>query len=56
MSKKIFGYELVMDLFECDIGVISSSKKLKEYTDELIEKNIELENNVDHLIHQQTSS
>lgn len=35
MSKKIFGYELVMDLFECDSKVISSKKKLKEYTDKL---------------------
>ncbi|MBN3040692.1 MAG: S-adenosylmethionine decarboxylase [Candidatus Omnitrophica bacterium] len=35
MKKKIFGYELVMDLFECDKKVISSSKKLKEYIDKL---------------------
>lgn len=35
MSKKIFGYELVMDLSECDARVISSSRKLKEYVDKL---------------------
>jgi len=35
MSKKIFGYELVMDLYECDQNIISSKKKLKEYTDKL---------------------
>jgi S-adenosylmethionine decarboxylase len=35
MSRKVFGYELVMDLNECDHGVISSKKKLKEYTDKL---------------------
>jgi len=34
-TKKIFGYELVMDLHDCDIKVISSKKKLQEYTDKL---------------------
>ncbi|MFH2138702.1 MAG: S-adenosylmethionine decarboxylase [Candidatus Omnitrophota bacterium] len=34
-GKKIFGYELVMDLFECDADVITSKKKLKEYVDKL---------------------
>lgn len=35
MVKKTFGYELVMDLSGCDIKIISSRKKLKEYTDKL---------------------
>ncbi len=35
MSKKVFGYELVMDLYECDTAVITSRKKLKEYVDRL---------------------
>ncbi len=34
-AKKIFGYELVMDLFECDEDVITSKKKLKQYVDQL---------------------
>ncbi|MCP4650810.1 MAG: S-adenosylmethionine decarboxylase [PVC group bacterium] len=34
-GKKIFGYELVLDLFECDADVITSKKKLKEYVDTL---------------------
>lgn len=32
---KIFGYELVMDLFECDLETLTSEKKLKEYVDTL---------------------
>ena len=35
MAKKTFGYELVMDLYDCDKDIISSKKKLKEYTDKL---------------------
>jgi S-adenosylmethionine/arginine decarboxylase-like enzyme len=35
MKKNIFGYELVMDLFECDKDVITSKKKLQEYVDKL---------------------
>ncbi|UCD14979.1 MAG: S-adenosylmethionine decarboxylase [Candidatus Omnitrophota bacterium] len=35
MSKKIFGYELVMDLYECDSSVLTSRKKLKAYVDKL---------------------
>ena len=35
MSKKIFGYELVMDLFGCDKKVITSKKKLQQYTTKL---------------------
>jgi S-adenosylmethionine decarboxylase len=30
-NKKIFGKELVIDLFDCDIEIISSKKKLKEF-------------------------
>ena len=37
MMKKLFGYELIMDLYECDKDVISSKKKLQEYTDQLCE-------------------
>ncbi|MFH1063409.1 MAG: S-adenosylmethionine decarboxylase [Candidatus Omnitrophota bacterium] len=33
--RKIFGYELILNLEECDKNVISSSKKLKQYVDEL---------------------
>lgn len=35
MSKKIFGYELVMDLYGCDKKVITSKKKLQQYTTKL---------------------
>lgn len=35
MKSNIFGYELVMDLYDCDKTVISSKKKLQEYVDEL---------------------
>jgi S-adenosylmethionine/arginine decarboxylase-like enzyme len=35
MGKKIFGYELVMDLYECDKDIITSRKKIKEYVDTL---------------------
>jgi S-adenosylmethionine decarboxylase len=34
-KNKTYGYELVMDLYGCDIDVISSKKKLKEYIDTL---------------------
>ncbi len=33
--KKTYGYELVMDLYECDKSIISSKKKLQEYSDRL---------------------
>ena len=36
-DKKIYGYELIMDLYECDINIISSKKKIKEYSDTLCE-------------------
>ena len=34
-KQKIYGYELVLDLFECDVDVITSKKKLQEYIDKL---------------------
>ncbi|MFH1503924.1 MAG: S-adenosylmethionine decarboxylase [Candidatus Omnitrophota bacterium] len=37
MAKKVFGYELVMNLCDCDKDIISSKKKLQEYTDKLCE-------------------
>ncbi len=35
MKKKIYGYELVLDLSGCDKKVLTSKKKLKEYIDKL---------------------
>ena len=35
MKKKVFGYELVLDLQDCDRSVMSSAKKLQEYVDTL---------------------
>lgn len=35
MSAGVFGYELTMDLRGCDLTILSSKKKLKEYTDKL---------------------
>ena len=35
MGKKIFGFELIMDLYECDFAVMSSKAKLAQYVDEL---------------------
>ncbi len=35
MNEKVFGYELIMDLHDCDLEVISSKEKLQEYVDEL---------------------
>ena len=36
MKKKgTFGYELIMDLYDCDLGVLTSRKKLQEYVDKL---------------------
>jgi len=34
-GKNIYGYELVLDLFECDVKVLSSKKKLQLYVDKL---------------------
>jgi len=36
MSKKnTYGFELVMDLYDCDLEVLRSRKKLQEYVDKL---------------------
>ena len=35
MKEKVFGYELILDLSECDLAVMSSKKKLAEYCDKL---------------------
>ena len=35
MTKQIYGYELVMDLYGCDKKVLTSKKKLQEYVDKL---------------------
>jgi len=35
MGKKVFGYELIMDLYGCDLEVMRSKKKLAEYVDRL---------------------
>jgi len=35
LAKNIYGYELIMDLYNCDIKVISSRKRIKEYVDTL---------------------
>ena len=37
MNKKIYGYELIINLHECDRDIISSKEKLQEYVDELCE-------------------
>lgn len=35
MEKTVFGYELVMDLSDCDLSVMRSKKKLTEYVNKL---------------------
>lgn len=35
MKKKIYGYELVMDLYGCQRRILTSKTKLQEYTDKL---------------------
>ena len=35
MTKKVFGYELVMDLYDCDFSIMSSREKLQEFIDRL---------------------
>ena len=34
-TQKIFGYELIMDLKDCDNAIISSKEKLQDYVDNL---------------------
>ena len=40
--KKEFGYELIIDLQDCELSIIASKNKLKEYVDKLC-KLIEME-------------
>ena len=35
MLKRIYGFELIMDLSGCNKNIITSRKKLREYTDKL---------------------
>jgi S-adenosylmethionine/arginine decarboxylase-like enzyme len=35
MRKRVFGYELIMDLYDCDLEAMRSKKKLAEYVDKL---------------------
>jgi S-adenosylmethionine decarboxylase len=35
MKKNTYGYELVMNLYGCDIDVMTSRKRLREYVDKL---------------------
>jgi S-adenosylmethionine/arginine decarboxylase-like enzyme len=35
MKNKIYGYELVLNLYECNKAILSSKKKLQEYVDTL---------------------
>jgi len=35
MKRKAFGYELVMDLYDCDLEVMTSKERLQEYVDTL---------------------
>lgn len=35
MTKKIYGYELIMDLYGCEKKVLTSRRKLQEYADKL---------------------
>ncbi|MCF7916870.1 MAG: S-adenosylmethionine decarboxylase [Candidatus Omnitrophica bacterium] len=36
-NKKVYGYELIINLKECDLEVLSSKKKLQSYVDQLCE-------------------
>ena len=35
MGKKVFGYALMLDLYDCDLDVMRSRNKCKQYIDEL---------------------
>jgi S-adenosylmethionine decarboxylase len=35
MKEKTFGYELILDLYDCDLEVLESKKKLAEYVNKL---------------------
>ena len=34
-QKRIYGYELIMDLYECNPEIITSKKKLQEYEEKI---------------------
>lgn len=34
-TENKFGYELIMNVYDCDLGVLQSKEKLTEYVDEL---------------------
>jgi len=34
-KRRIYGYELTLDLFECDLRILSSKKKLQTYVTQL---------------------
>lgn len=36
-QKNVYGYELILDLHECDKDIMSSKEKLQEYVDKLCE-------------------
>ncbi len=38
MKEKIYGYELILDLYNCNSKTISSKKSIQEYTDKLCKK------------------
>lgn len=35
MKKKTYGYELIIDLYKCEIDILSSKKRLQEYVNKL---------------------
>ena len=35
MRKNVFGYELIMDIYDCDTKIMGSKNKLAEYVDKL---------------------
>ncbi|MCF7908574.1 MAG: S-adenosylmethionine decarboxylase [Candidatus Omnitrophica bacterium] len=37
MDQKAFGYELIMDLYDCDLKTMKSKKKISAYVDRLCE-------------------
>jgi S-adenosylmethionine/arginine decarboxylase-like enzyme len=37
MNEEVFGFELILDCYDCDITIISSKEKLEEYARKLCE-------------------
>ena len=37
-KRPTYGYELTLDLFECNLDIISSKKKLQQYVDQLCKR------------------